>query len=148
MARLPPDALPLLQIIAASGQALSIEEASAAARQDGPAYATITRMRNERLVRLIGSQDEQLVDTWHDKIRETVLANLEKGQKQKLHHALGSTIEAISNVNFDSLLKSLDSDEGDLATMPARVVDLAYHFSEAGVNSRSLAYNLLAAESS
>ncbi len=50
LGRLPDEAGHLLEVVAVSGQALSLEEASRTAGHALPPMATISRMRNERLV--------------------------------------------------------------------------------------------------
>jgi tetratricopeptide (TPR) repeat protein len=71
--RLPPEARRLLDVIAVSGQAISLEETSSAAGHDTTAIATFTHMRNERLIRLIGTDERPMLDTYHDRIRSSVL---------------------------------------------------------------------------
>lgn len=61
LVRLPAEAGNLLEVVAVSGQALSLEEASRTAGHELPPVTTITRMRNERLLRLIGPDDRPLV---------------------------------------------------------------------------------------
>ncbi|NIO39956.1 MAG: hypothetical protein GTO41_07035, partial [Burkholderiales bacterium] len=108
------------------------DEASAAAGQQATAVGTITHMCTERLVRLLGSDDRQLVDTYHDKIRETVLDQLDEPERRQLHGSIGQTIESKDKVLFDDLWKTLDKRESEPTATPPRVFDLAYHFSEAG----------------
>src|SRR5262249_26984838 len=76
LSRLPAEAGPLLEVVAVSGQALPLDEASRTAGHAASPMATLTRMRNERLIRLIGPEDRPLVDTYHDRVRETVLGGL------------------------------------------------------------------------
>ena len=73
LGRLPGEAGHLLEVVAVSGQALSARRGIADGGPSSPPVATITRMRNERLVRMVGPEDSPLVDTYHDRVRETVL---------------------------------------------------------------------------
>lgn len=130
LARLPPDAARLLEVVAVSGQALAAGEASRAAGHATEAVATLTHMRNERLVRRLGSEDQPLVDTYHDRIREAVLRQLDEGTHKALHRTLAEVIET----------------EAGSDQTTARVYDLAYHFDAAGEQPRALTYALLAAE--
>jgi hypothetical protein len=93
LGRLPAEAGHLLEVVAVSGQALSLEEASRTAAHALPPMATITRMRNERLVRLIGPENSPLVDTYHDRVRETVLGGMEEGTCKTIHRTLAEVIE-------------------------------------------------------
>src|SRR5262249_38491239 len=79
LSRLPAEAAPLLEVVAVSGQALALEEASQAAGHARPPVSTLIPMRNERLVRLIGSEENPVVDTYHDRVRETVLGHMDGG---------------------------------------------------------------------
>jgi predicted NBD/HSP70 family sugar kinase len=81
--RLPEGAISLLEAIAIAGQAVTLEEAASVAQQSSQAFSTITHMRSERLVRLIGSGQQQLVDTYHDKIRESVLVGIEDSRRRE-----------------------------------------------------------------
>ncbi|MCA9178844.1 MAG: protein kinase [Planctomycetales bacterium] len=142
--RLPEDSSSLLEVIATAGQALSLEEAFRAAGHEKPAFGTISHMCSERLVRLVGSDDQQLVDTYHDKIRETVLANLPADVRRRHHLSLARQIEAKGEALSDQQLETLR--RGELPEeSPQRVFDLVYHFHRAGDEERTLAYAVMAA---
>ncbi|WP_166831168.1 serine/threonine-protein kinase [Thalassoroseus pseudoceratinae] len=147
--RLPDDALPLLESIAIAGQAVRLDEVAHVAGDLGSAFATITHMRSERLVRLIGSENQQLVDTYHDKIRETVLAEMDPQRHRRLHWKFGEYLEQSENLTAAQVLDCLNVDPVDDETAEAiasdRIVDLAYHFYAAG-DSRAFAYQFMAGE--
>ena len=92
LGNLPQDAAQLLEVIAVSGQALALEEASLAAGHQAVPMSTITHMRTEKLVRLLGSDEHSRVDTYHDKVRETVLQCMDKPRRQATHRRLADTI--------------------------------------------------------
>jgi len=145
LSRLPAGAETLLDVVSISGQALPLAEVSKTAGYDVPALATITHMRTERLLRLIGSPDEPLVDTYHDRIRETVLGQLESDKRRGLHLSLARVIEAGEAPS--ELAASIErGDEARTEKSFARIYDLAYHFDAAGAQRQALAYGLLAAE--
>jgi tetratricopeptide (TPR) repeat protein len=147
--QLPPDAAPLLDVVAVSGQALALEEAWRAAGLEAEPVSTLSRMRTERLVRLVGSEHEPRVDTYHDKIRETVLAVLEDPARKRLHGNLAGTIEqAVGGGVTAEQMAGVDGGRlPDVATgMKPRVYDLAFHFDAAGDRARARAYAMLAAE--
>ena len=146
--RLPKEAASLLEAIAVAGQAVKLDEAASVADQSSQAFATITHMRSERLVRLIGSSEQQLVDTYHDKIRETTLDGLTDAERRQLHVRFGELIESAEGVSADQMLQLLDRDvTAEELELPAteRIFDLAYHF-HAASDSRAFAYQLLAGE--
>ena len=147
LGRLSAEAAPLLDIVAVSGQAVSLEEASRAAGFTQPQMSTIARMRNERLVRLIGPDDSPLVDTYHDRVRETVLANMDGERCRTLHGTLADVIERECGVKSSELLAGLERWERAEEQQPiARVYDLAYHYDSAGHKQKALMYGMLAAE--
>jgi serine/threonine protein kinase/tetratricopeptide (TPR) repeat protein len=148
LGRLPAEAGHLLDVVAVSGQALALNEASRTAGHELLPVATLTRMRNERLVRLVGSEEHPLVDTYHDRVRETVLARMETGTRQTLHLTLAEVIEkevgGVSAERIAALESGNPSAEDDKA-LP-RVYDLAYHYDAAGRQRQAWVYGLLAAE--
>lgn len=150
LTRLPEESAELLSVIAVAGQAISLNEASLVAGSKTPLYSTITHMRSERLVRLIGSVDQKLVDTYHDKIRETVLGRMSDTQQRRRHLQLAEAIEARERLVADELFQNLSnsSTPGEFnGEISPRVFDLAHHFSQAG-DQRAFVYQLLAAEQS
>jgi eukaryotic-like serine/threonine-protein kinase len=148
LARLPAEASELLEVLAASGQAISLDEASTAAGHELPQVATVSRMRNERLVRMVGPDEAPLIDTYHDRVRETVLDRMGAVRCGEVHGTLAGVIEqGMGGLPLD-LVESLERGEVDLtADGPAipRVFDLAYHFDAAGVPEKARTYALLAA---
>jgi two-component system sensor kinase len=147
--RLPADAAPLLDVVAVSGQALVLEEAWRAAGLEAEPFSTLSRMRTERLVRLVGSEHEPRVDTYHDKIRETVLGSLEEAAQQRLHGKLAGAIEYSlgGGVTAEQMAAIGSGQVPDVApAMRPRIYDLAYHSDAAGDTDRARAYAMLAAE--
>ena len=114
---LPLDARLLLNVVCVSGQALIAGEAAGSARQDTVPLATINRMRSERLLRLVGDEQSLTLDTYHDRVRETVLRDMDKDTRNGLHVSIARTIE-----------KSALLDQAE--TTNPRVFDLAYHYHE------------------
>ncbi|MFN7842811.1 MAG: protein kinase domain-containing protein [Pirellula sp.] len=115
--KLPPDARQLLNVVSVSGKALIASEAAGSAGQDTVPLATINRMRSERLLRLVGDEQSLTLDTYHDRVRETILRDLPVETRRELHISIASNIE-----------KTLPAD-GNQAAGP-RVFDLAYHYHE------------------
>ncbi len=135
--RLPNDARRLLNVVCVSGQALIADEAAGSAGQETVSLATINRMRSERLLRLVGDEQSLILDTYHDRVRETVLRDLSKAARSELHVAIARTIER--------------SSQNEIANSNnPRVYDLAYHYYEgcggeewkdADLASRALSYS-------
>lgn len=145
---LPDQARPLLEIIAVSGKAMSLEDVEQILGSGDSAFTTLTHMRSEKLVRLLGAQEAPHIDTYHDKVRETVLSQMSPEQRKGVHLAFGEYVEERQNVSTDRLLvQSTDGTSEDLASLipTATLFDLAFHYFEAG-DPRAFAYQLLAGE--
>lgn len=146
--RLPRQANALLEAIAVAGQAVPLSEAAGVTCGMERAFATVTHMRSERLVRLIGSDEQQLVDTYHDKIRETVLEAMPEQQKKWLHVQFGELLEQAETLNAGIAVQFLEQDpllEQIAPPASDRIFDLAFHFHAAG-DERGFAYQFLAGE--
>jgi eukaryotic-like serine/threonine-protein kinase len=146
--RLPSEAASLLDVIAVAGQAASGEEIAQVADCAGRAFSTLTHMRSERLIRLIDASGLQVVDTYHDKIRETVLDGMDQQRRQSLHVQFGELLERNENLTADAVLEFLQQDPAFEESEPPaseRVFDLAYHFHMAS-DDRAFAYQLMAGE--
>lgn len=147
--RLPPESEPLLNVIAVSGQAMPLEEAAKAAGLETVPMSAISRMRSERLVRMIGSTDAARIDTYHDRIRETTLAHMDGQTRQSLHLGLARVIENQLGYDSQQYVASLQPafpNPADAPPVLERVYDLAYHFDAAGEATSAWVYALLAAE--
>lgn len=148
LARLPEQAACLLDAIAVSGQPVRPGEAAEAAGGVTNHFGLLTHMRSENLVRLIGSGHHEVVDTYHDKIRETTLAKLDSIQRKRLHLRYAEQLEASESFSERQVLDFLQTDPSYRVECPfqaSRVSDLAYHFREAQ-DPRSFAYQMLAGE--
>ena len=76
----------MLNAIAVAGKTVPLTLLTSTLSIPLNATAVVTHMRNERLVRLVGSfGEEQLVDTYHDKIRETMLDEMSDESCRELH---------------------------------------------------------------
>ncbi len=149
LGRLPEEAAHLLEVVAVSGQALSRDEASRTAGHRMPPIATLARMSNERLVRLVGPEDNPLIDTYHDRVRSVVLNEMEEERGKTIHKTLAELIEQDVGGAPSELVTELERgairEEGDAKVVP-RVYDLAYHFDAAGERRKAWIYSLIAAE--
>lgn len=146
LARLPEEANALLEAVAVAGQGVSLDEANGVSGRGNQAFATITHMRSERLVRIIGSGEQRLIDTYHDKIRETVLDGLSDTKRRELHVRFGELQERNEDLDSTKILQYLGG-EATAPTTTDRIFDIAYHFQAAG-DPRGFAYQLMAGEQS
>ncbi|MCA9138066.1 MAG: protein kinase [Planctomycetales bacterium] len=148
LARLPSHAVDLLHAIAVAGQAVALTEASEVCQKLTGAFSLVTHMRSEKLVRLIGTGDRRVVDTYHDKIRETVLSRLGESERRALHLKYAELVEAIEHLSVDHLLEFLQRDATDKTEVSFsndRIFDIAYHYHSAR-DSRAFVYQMMAGE--
>lgn len=120
---LPEDARKLLEVVAVAGQPLERAIAKEAAQLDSQEQTTIALLRANRMIRLKGTKHQEQLEAYHDRIRETVVANLPPEKLKTHHRKLGSLLET--------------------TTDPER---LANHFYKAGNNEKAAKYAFDAAE--
>jgi tetratricopeptide (TPR) repeat protein len=94
VARLDAASRRLIEVVSLSAKPLDVGCACEAAGITGDSQLILTGLRNGRLVRSTGAEDLELVETYHDRIRETVAGTLTgealRESHERLAHALGS----------------------------------------------------------
>ena len=149
---LPQDAEQLLKIVAVSGQAIDIDELTELNNLGITPVSTISRMQSESLLRDMSGKRKATIDTYHDRIREIVLENMDLDERKSLHRRFGMMIEqkigGFPSEQLDNWLDRRDSilDEEQEFTNIPRVFDLSYHFDHAGDQTRASRYSFLAAQ--
>ena len=120
---LPDDARKLLEIVAVAGQPLERTIAKEASQLDSQEQTTIALLRANRMLRLKGTKQQEKLEAYHDRIRETVIANLPPEKLKAHHRKLASLLETTAD--------------------PER---LANHFYKAGNTEKAAKYAFDAAE--
>jgi serine/threonine protein kinase/tetratricopeptide (TPR) repeat protein len=152
---LPNEAQRLLEVIAASGQPLKVAEACHAATPIKDEHGTLGALRSSRLIRSTGVADLEEVETYHDRIRETILSHLSADAVKAHHGSIAQVLEKAVPADFKAKLtfaRGVEPASGDDATLEPRkqeskrIFDLAYHFDAAGESSRAFPYALAMAE--
>ena len=92
VSRLRPAAKRLLEVVSLAGRPLSERDAFSAADLDTRDPAVLNALRQGHLIRSGG--DDQTIETYHDRIREAVVAQLPPASVPMLHRRLASTLEA------------------------------------------------------
>ena len=124
--RLDPAAQRLLEIVAVAGTPLSIDVAGRAAGTGAEELDRgLTVLRVAGLVRTTGAGRAQIVESYHDRIRETVASRLDVALRRGVHERLARALEA--------------DRPGDLEA-------LALHFRDAGDRDRAAGYAAQAGE--
>lgn len=139
LGRCPPDAEDLLNLIAIAGKSIALSELASVGGYRTIPSATITHMRSEKLVRLIGTPSDQLVDTYHDKIRETIYDRMDQAQRNASHLKFAKSIELQESINPDLDFEKLVALRND------RIFDLAHHYTQAK-DTRAFKYQLTAGQ--
>jgi eukaryotic-like serine/threonine-protein kinase len=92
--RLPEEARRVLEIIAVSGQPLELESISRCADLVQDERVSLAMLRSGRLIRSTGRAGTDEIETYHDRIRETVVARLSPEVTCEHHRRLALALEA------------------------------------------------------
>jgi hypothetical protein len=92
--RLPESAQRLLEVVAVAGRPLGQEQACTAAGLQAGALEALALLRAERLVRGTPTPQGEQLETYHDRIRETVVRHLEAKDQIEHHRRLAQVLEA------------------------------------------------------
>jgi hypothetical protein len=93
VAGLPDGARRLLEVVAVSGRPLAEAEACRAADVGAEARTLLARLESVRFLRGIGLADETSLETYHDRVRETVVASLGPEPLRQHHRRLAQVLE-------------------------------------------------------
>ena len=122
---LPPTPRRLLEILSVFGQPLDYELAGLAARIESGAMDAVSLLRAQHLSRTRIMDEREELETYHDRIRQTVVAHLLPDQLRAHHRALAETLVALANPDPEIL---------------------AVHFQGAGEHLRASGYSVAAAD--
>lgn len=123
--KLAPNARRLLEVVAVAGRSLPQGVALTAAALGAEAIPVVRALETSSLLRADGLRDDDALEVYHDRIRESVLSALAPRGLAEHHMALGSALEATGAAEPDVL---------------------AQHFLAAGDRERGVPYALRAAE--
>jgi serine/threonine protein kinase/tetratricopeptide (TPR) repeat protein len=83
----------LLEVVAVSGRPLGQSDAFRAAELDSEGWKALKALRSGRLIRMTTAGERSLIDTYHDRIRETVLAHLQASALESHYRLLARVLE-------------------------------------------------------
>ena len=154
--RLPEETRRLLELVAVSGRPIPATEAYQALGAVEKGRSFLAQLRNSHFVRTNEDQDEDtIVETYHDRVRESVVDHLTEPTVKGHNLQLALTIEKVSGLKADDLWdhikKTANFSEPDGRYEVGkrqwqRVFDLAYFFDAAGEHARAFPFALVAAE--
>ena len=122
VADLPSEASALLQVLSVANGPLSYalaEQAVGVSRNDG----LRARLRAARLVRTFRAEGHELAETYHARVRDSVLATLSKEQRRSWHGSLAKALESSGTADPEALVEHYlaagDSERARLHVMTA-----------------------------
>ena len=121
---LPSEVAHLVQVVAVAGQPLRQKDAFAAAGLTESQQA-VARLRAEHLVRTTGPGLADEIETFHDRIRESIVAHLTPELTREFHHRIALALEAEGAIDLERM---------------------AAHFRQAGEHERAGRHYLTAAD--
>ena len=104
VAELPAEANALLQVLSVANGPVRYalaEQAVGILRNDG----LRARLRAARLVRTFRADGQELAETYHARVRDSVVATLSKEQRRSWHGALASVLEASGTADPEALVE-------------------------------------------
>lgn len=122
---LPGEARRLLEVLTVAGQPMPLSLGEQAAGLGPLERNAESTLRSRRLVRSTGPTHARRIETYHDRIRDVVLARIDSPSLRSIHQRIAATLEAAR------------IDEPDI---------LATHFLGAGMEGRAAQYKWMAGE--
>src|SRR5262249_46821484 len=105
---LPAEARRLIETLAVAGRPLRQAEAVTAAALQGPPHAPLALLRSGRYTRTSGSSELDVIEVYHDRIRETIIARLAPRDRAAVHRRLASALEAREGTDPEVLALHLE----------------------------------------
>ncbi len=127
VARLPDDARRLLELIAISGRPLPVETVGAAAQTGESVTQLVAALRTRRFVRAGMRDGVEIVEASHDRIRETIVAQLPPAVAREAHRQLARVLEATPDADPEAIASHLlgAGDEARAAVYAERAAEQA-----------------------
>jgi hypothetical protein len=107
--RLPEEAQRLLEVVAVAGRPLRQEDACRAADLGGEELQALAQLRAARLLRSAGPAERGEIETYHDRVRETVTVRLEPEVRKRHHRRLAEVLEAAGAADAELLAVHLEA---------------------------------------
>jgi tetratricopeptide (TPR) repeat protein len=111
---LPEAAQRVLELVCVAGEPLEGRVLFDAAGGAHGSVALVDGLRRDSLLRLVATQAEPLVETYHDRIRESVLEVLDEPKRRAHHRALADALDRDGSASPAALARHLHG-AGDLA---------------------------------
>lgn len=130
LSRLSDDARRILFTVAVAGRPISQIVCRTAAGVENAYQTAVAVLRAASMVRVQGSRDDDLVETYHDRIRQMVLSSIATADLRELHESLATTLEAADDEDLETIAQHYHA-AGDLD----RAVEIAYRAADRAAGS-------------
>jgi len=107
MAELSPGARTLLELLSVAGRPMAEESLSLFASYGIDLQPALLQLRGHKLVRGVGTSSRRAIETYHDRIREAVVAQLEPARLTLWHKRLASALEATGSDDLEAIVEHL-----------------------------------------
>jgi tetratricopeptide (TPR) repeat protein len=152
--KLPEETRRFLELIAVVARPIPVTDAYRALDEVERGQRLLSHLRTANFVRTTTDDVRgTIVESYHDRIRESVASRLSKSTTRTYHLKMAETIEDASGIQADDRTQWLststpvtDENVELSADQWNRVFDLARHFSAGGDAQRALPYAMIAAE--
>ena len=101
-AMLDPAARQLLEVVAVAGKPLPLRVAADAAALGDQSAAAVATLHAERLIRATGPALDDFVETYHDRIRESIVTRLVGAAHGEHHRRLAAALERAGHPDLES----------------------------------------------
>jgi serine/threonine protein kinase/tetratricopeptide (TPR) repeat protein len=153
--RLPADTRRLLEVFAVAGRPMHANEAYQAIDEVTHGPGLLAQLKTNNFIRTTEYEEDTVVETYHDRIRESVVNHLASARVRGHHLKLALVIEQASTISASDVETHIrDTPEFAEPGEPfdldkrqwQRVFDLAYSFDAADKPDRALFYAVISAE--
>ena len=154
---LPDASKRLIELLAVQGTPINEHQAFVAAELETDGPNLLAQLRAELLVRSTRFANNELISVYHDRIRETIIKNIDANTKRRIHVCLGEQLEEACSIKTEALCRHL-SELGTgntlfamktsltAATEEQRLFEIATHYDAAGDSRRALPFAFTAAQ--
>ena len=103
VARLPVEARHLLEFVAVAGRPIPLDIATRDAESFGDGRAAVAILRSGHLARILGGEESEEIETYHDRIREVIVQRLSPAALQSYHLSLAQALESGGDADAEFL---------------------------------------------
>lgn len=107
--RLPAPARNLLEVLAVAGKPLDFNVARHAARLGAQQSKVVSMLRAKYFIRTFRTRERSQVEVYHDRIRESVVADLAPETLKSYHLLLAKNLEALGEADYETLAVHFDA---------------------------------------